>query len=301
MHLSSCKIYDIALKKVKSSERTNSAINEEEWNVMKKSVDGCLKILQSVNSPGEPTQVTSSPVVFSRVTSLEQACQVNESDFQSGGNESESSISREIRRGAGTAAKPLVMIIYSTDNSEIVKKMKYKLEMGGVPIWFDEQSLHPGPLLDTLSEAIDKSNSVLVCFSQAFQRSPWCRMESNYAFKQGKPFIFVRVQENFNPDGWLSFLMGNDIYFDITGGLFENNSTRLVQHVRKVLGLPDQEQHAQKYNGKSKSGSVAEGNEQNSAGTGFPKWTEEEVLKWLGDHGMQFLSLKYALYIKSFL
>ena len=53
--------------------------------------------------------------------------------------------------------------------------------------------------------------------------------------------LFVKVQENFEPDDWLSFLMGTQSYFDISGNRFEGNCDLLISSVREFLGIPDPE------------------------------------------------------------
>ena len=140
--------------------------------------------------------------------------------------------------------------------------------------------------MQVLADAIDRSALVLICYSEAYKRSGYCRMESEYAFKQKKPLIFVRLERSYEPDGWLGFFLGNSIYYDVSGTLFERRAAALAEDLLMRLRgerTPEgKELHGNKFNGKTKTHAAP------SAGP-FLLWTEEQVQKWLVESGMDFL------------
>ncbi len=89
--------------------------------------------------------------------------------------------------------------------------------------------------------------------------------------------------------------MGNEIYFDITGDLFENNSIRLVKRVRQVLGLSDlPPEPAIQINRQNENEAGTSGDDQPAEpGNAFSNWTDKEVQKWLEDSEMDFLTERY--------
>ena len=40
--------------------------------------------------------------------------------------------------------------------------------------------------------------------------------EAEYAFKQQKHIIPLRMERGYNPDGWLGFIQGNKYFYDFT-------------------------------------------------------------------------------------
>ena len=101
--------------------------------------------------------------------------------------------------------------------------------------WFDEEDMRAGSLLDEMGAAVERAAIVLVFFSDAYKRSPNCRTEAEYAYKRRTRMIFVRVQEKYVAEGWLGALLGMQLYFDVTGELFETSSKKLVDSVERML------------------------------------------------------------------
>ena len=59
-----------------------------------------------------------------------------------------------------------------------------------------------------MAEAVENSAAVLLCMSAKYKDSPNCRTEAEYAFKLKKPLIPIRVEPNYEPDGWLGEILG---------------------------------------------------------------------------------------------
>lgn len=65
--------------------------------------------------------------------------------------------------------------------------------------------------------------------------------EAHYTYKRDKPFVPLRLQKNYDPDGWLGALIGTTLYFDFSQPTKYNNSMRglikeLGKHRNAALG-----------------------------------------------------------------
>jgi hypothetical protein len=56
--------------------------------------------------------------------------------------------------------------------------------------------------------------------------------EAEYTFKHRKPFVPLRLQQGYNPDGWLGALVGNKLYFDFSQATkYEDSIKRLIKEL----------------------------------------------------------------------
>ena len=135
-------------------------------------------------------------------------------------------------------------------------------------------------------------------------------MEAEYSFNKRKPTIFVRLQENYDADGWLLFLLGKNIYFDISSSRFDQNIEKLIKEIRRQVKcmerkcLPDggslNINHPEKVNGKGISATevafskATQQSQGSAAAAEWQKWTEAKVQEWLEEGGLDSLKNEYS-------
>ena len=116
--------------------------------------------------------------------------------------------------------------------------MKKRLHNEQVPVWFDRDNIGCS-LLDSMSKAIEEALFVLIFYSEEYKNSANCRLEAEYIYQLKKPFIPIRVQENYKPDGWLGILIGQKKYFKLSLEKFENESKILTKQIHQNLKFPN--------------------------------------------------------------
>jgi len=185
-----------------------------------------------------------------------------------------------------------------------VRNLKTQLSGEGFKTWIDEENMPPGSVIDGMESAISNAAMVLVCFSGGYKKSPHCRMEAEYALKKWKPMLFVRAEKNYRPDGWLEFIMGQKLYYDVGK---PQATQQLIKHIRDIYAGDNTDQVPESNSPVTASqvpAMGAEGHSTKMAATATPKtkkepfwskWTEEQVLKWLKDMKLDVLLNPYFL------
>jgi len=70
--------------------------------------------------------------------------------------------------------------------------------------------------MDSMAQAIERSHTIIICMSEQYRRSNYCRAEAHYAFQRQLKIVPILLQQYYRPDGWLLFLIGQLIYVDFT-------------------------------------------------------------------------------------
>ena len=240
----------------------------KDWNLMKKSIAGCLKILTVTSAQASHT------------------------------------------KSATPGPSGHVMLSYNWSTKELVREIKKELNSQGFKTWIDDENIDPGSLIDSMEGGVSNAQTILICYSEGYKRSANCRMEAEYALKQKKPLLFVNAEKDYKPDGWLSFIMGQSLYYDLAGkpGVME----QLIKHVRKIFeGKEVALESAKDRNNPSAKAERAEGKSKNSPTNlsqsakqdakkeepSFLKWTEEKVQDWLKIKKLDFLLEMYCIEI----
>ena len=134
------------------------------------------------------------------------------------------------------------MISYCWATKDVVKRVQQALLQMGIKVWFDEEEMR-GSLIDRMAEAIEGSHAIVLCYSQGYKNSGNCRGEAQYAYKCKKPIIPVRCQERYDADGWLGFIIGSMLYYDIsTPDSFSQNLPGLLKEVSRQIGSANVEE-----------------------------------------------------------
>jgi len=126
------------------------------------------------------------------------------------------------------------MISYSHKDEIICRQIYDELIKAGYRIWIDFDQMH-GNVMDAMAQAIEQSNTILICMSEQYRRSNYCRAEAHYAFQRQLKIVPVLIQEHYQPDGWLLFLVGQLLYVDFTKYEFSQAIDMLIREVKAPI------------------------------------------------------------------
>lgn len=124
-----------------------------------------------------------------------------------------------------------IMISYSHRDQQICKQVYDELIRAGYRIWIDFDQMH-GNVMDAMAQAIEQSRAILICMSEHYQRSNFCRAEAQYAFQRKLKMIPILLQKHYKPNGWLSFLISQLLYIDFTKHEFSKAIEMLFKELK---------------------------------------------------------------------
>ena len=143
-----------------------------------------------------------------------------------------------------------VMLSYCWAQQDLIKRIRAYLDRMGFVVWFDIEQMK-GSVTDAMAGAVENSEAIVYCMSQKYKESANCHSEANYAHQKKKPMIPLLVDENYTPDGWLGFLLGENKPIEFFGkvtttdALFKEQMTQLCHTLgqftsHSVEDLPNQ-------------------------------------------------------------
>ena len=124
-----------------------------------------------------------------------------------------------------------LMMSYSHKNKELCKQLYDELVKMGYRVWIDFDQMH-GNVMDAMAQAIEQSHTVIVCLSEDYRKSNYCRAEAHYAFQRQRKIVPVLLQKHYKPDGWLLFLIGQLLHVDFTKHEFSQAMGMLLTELR---------------------------------------------------------------------
>ncbi|CAF1022810.1 unnamed protein product [Adineta ricciae] len=124
-----------------------------------------------------------------------------------------------------------IMISYSHKDEGICKQIYEELVKTGFRVWIDFDQMH-GNIMDAMAQAIERSNMIIICMSEQYRRSNYCRAEAHYAFQRELKIVPILLQEHYEPDGWLLFLIGQLLYVDFTKYEFSRAIELLIKELK---------------------------------------------------------------------
>ena len=68
--------------------------------------------------------------------------------------------------------------------------------------------------MNAMAEAVENSEFVIMCMSDAYKQSTYCQAEAEYAFNCKRRLLPLIMRRGYRPDGWLGFLVGSRLYID---------------------------------------------------------------------------------------
>ncbi len=128
-----------------------------------------------------------------------------------------------------------VMISYSHKDKTLCQQIYDELTKSGYRVWIDFDQMH-GNVMDAMAQAIERSETVIICMSEDYRKSNYCRAEAHYAFQRQRKIVPVLAQKHYKPDGWLLFLVGQLLYVDFTKYEFDRALKMLLKEFRESDG-----------------------------------------------------------------
>ncbi|CAF2355479.1 unnamed protein product [Rotaria sp. Silwood2] len=190
-----------------------------------------------------------------------------------------------------------IMISYS-HKDEIICKQIYK-ELGniGYRVWIDFDHMH-GNMMDAMAQAIEQSNTILICMSEQYRGSSYCRAEATYAFQRRIRIIPILLQQHYKPDGWLLFLLGQLLYINFTKYEFSQAMEMLIKEL-KISGISEKDSiNVYQNEGVNAIIPTTPISPEPSSMSMLPKnildWDQTQVDDWLTSHGLLQMSRLFA-------
>ncbi|CAF1511476.1 unnamed protein product, partial [Adineta steineri] len=133
-----------------------------------------------------------------------------------------------------------LMISYSWADMDLAHRIFHHLtEKLGYKIWLDQEQMH-GSTIEAMANAVDNAQFILMCMSDTYKRSANCQSEAEYAHNRKKHIVPCKMKKDYNPDGWLGFILGTRLYIDFGTYEFEkaiellDNEIQLQKKKRKA-------------------------------------------------------------------
>ena len=106
-----------------------------------------------------------------------------------------------------------IMLSYSHDDRDLCYRLYDRLVKDNFRVWIDRDHMY-GETMEAMAHAIENSQFVVVCMSDSYKQSAYCRSEAHYAFQRQCHFIPVVMKHKYRPDGWLGIMISGKIFID---------------------------------------------------------------------------------------
>ncbi|CAF1533191.1 unnamed protein product [Adineta ricciae] len=172
-----------------------------------------------------------------------------------------------------------IMISYSHKDKSLCKQIYDELTRRNYRVWIDFDQMH-GNVMDAMAQAIDRSRTIIICMSEEYRKSNFCRAEAHYAFQQQRHIVPVLLQKHYKPDGWLLFLIGQLLYVNFTKHEFDQAMEMLLKELKFTeVYEPSIAPVRPKANVQSKPIGITVAPSVRK----ISEWTQSEVLDWLAE------------------
>lgn len=108
-----------------------------------------------------------------------------------------------------------IMISYAHNDNQLCYHILNLLERDQLRVWIDFRCTNI-VTSDTIAKAIENSEFLLICMSDAYKQNPFCEMEARYGSKCQCHIIPIVMTANYRPDGWLRTLIATLIQIDFS-------------------------------------------------------------------------------------
>lgn len=127
-----------------------------------------------------------------------------------------------------------IMISYQHGDFDICQQIYSRLiNQNQFRVWFDQQNMY-GPVMNRMAEGVEMSEFILVCMSEGYTKSRYCRSEATYAYQIKRYMIPIKLHRNFKATGWLGMTIGDLLYIDFSGKhSFDNAYEELIGQIEK--------------------------------------------------------------------
>ncbi|KAK3586247.1 hypothetical protein CHS0354_001292 [Potamilus streckersoni] len=135
-----------------------------------------------------------------------------------------------------TQRKGHIKISYNWAHQKLILKIKDILKNNGYSVWIDKVNMGDN-LDDSMAEGVENSEIILVCMSKKYKTSKNCKREAQYAVKKDKKIFLLKLEKNFEADGWLGLITARELYYDVSSkNKFKENMNALLNALKKYYG-----------------------------------------------------------------
>jgi len=167
-----------------------------------------------------------------------------------------------------------IMISYSHKDKQLCKQIYDELIKSNYQVWIDFDQMR-GNVMDAMAQAIESSPIVIICMSEDYRKSNFCRAEAHYAFKRQRKIVPVLLQKHYRPDGWLLFLIGQLLYVDFNKHEFNRAMNMLYNELKTEENCET---------------SVPSEQQPTTTEETILEWTSVQVQQWLIDNKLHQIS-----------
>ena len=125
-----------------------------------------------------------------------------------------------------------VMLSYSHSDKELCYQIHDRLVKDQYKVWIDREQMH-GQTMVAMANAIENSEFVFICMSEAYKQSAYCQSEAHYAFERHCLLVPLIMKSSYRPDGWLGILVSGKIYVDFTKVDLDTAYQRLINEINR--------------------------------------------------------------------
>ncbi|CAF3473062.1 unnamed protein product [Rotaria sp. Silwood1] len=205
-----------------------------------------------------------------------------------------------------------IMISYSHYNRDVCHQIYRNLIDLKYTVWLDLENMY-GSTFQSMAQAIETSDIILICMSNPYKQSAYCRSEAEYAYTRQRLIIPLVMEKKYRPDGWLGFICASKLYVDFTKTDFEQAFQKLISqiqlHRQQTLSSsmkkyeqktplthdgvikPEIETHTNniEQNSQVEEQDIVSNNENNYDCRYMECWTHEDILNFLHDKNLELL------------
>ena len=212
-----------------------------------------------------------------------------------------------------------IFISYSHQNSKRAMQLRDMLRERGLPVWFDAEAIR-GNSIEAMVLGLNDARLVIMCLSDGYRQSDFCKREAEYTVLKKKPFQPVIMQEGFRMENdWLCFVVGLQNWIDLSGEKqFNSNRAQFLDHVHHLFAngtsnVPSTpspittaaaasivKSHApglgapRPPSGRPKSGQLPPLSAKTVSESQVARWKTEQVLKWLDEEQLGAVKEKHV-------
>lgn len=137
-----------------------------------------------------------------------------------------------------------VMISYFQEDKAVCAKLNEILKLKGFKTWIDfEQMSKFNSFIDGITYAVSNAFVVIICYSNAYRTSVMCRLEAEACRKSEKIIIPIKVEFEYEFDGWLKFLSNYEGGLDLSNrNLNEKDESviELIKYIKSIYGTENE-------------------------------------------------------------
>ncbi|CAF1446909.1 unnamed protein product [Adineta steineri] len=117
-----------------------------------------------------------------------------------------------------------IMISYSHSNKDLCLQIYESLIKLNYRVWLDFENMY-GSTLQSMATAIELSDMVVICMSNPYKQSAYCRSEAEYAYTRQRHIIPLVIEKKYRSDGWLGIICASKMHDKKNELLIHDNKT----------------------------------------------------------------------------